>query len=504
MKKTTKIISLLLAMIIALSMAPISAFAQVDAPSNLRLVNSEFGKQLQWDYNSDYDSFNVYISTDGVNFSYCDTVSSQTSYYVPEEVKGLYYYYVTAVLYGCTDDEIDYEANLSGAPAKRESAPSNVISVPVYLTIQPYAYVDSYDDLTLSIKWDGYCSDLNIIDGYAVFQSVNNGEFTEIARVPGVQGAFDSYEYCVTVITSGEPATYRFVVVSYAVLNGITYCTPDFNDYFDYIVYMPAPVLTTKTKSEIIKWKKASDADSYKIYRGTSYGNAKLIATLGADKTAYTDKKVNNYKKDYFYYIACVKNGIEYSRSEYAYSSDGAARMRAAKRSKKKKSTVKVINTRTSKSTTAWVSTMSKRDRKTLSKFAKKHFKKGMTSIEKAQYTLEWINKNVKYAKGSSYGKIGGCSYVDAVFNKKLGQCLQYNGAYAMMLTYLGYEARIVQGWRGSSMKNKWSHYWCEVKVDGKWYLMETGNFSDSGSWMHFCQPYRNAGGYLINKKPAK
>lgn len=123
--------------------------------------------------------------------------------------------------------------------------------------------------------------------------------------------------------------------------------------------------------------------------------------------------------------------------------------------------------------------------------------------MQKAQYTLEWINQNVHYAKGSDYNKIASRSYVDAIFNKKAGQCLQYNGAYAMMLTYLGFEARIIQGWRGTP-KNKWSHYWCEMKIDGKWYLMETGNNEDSGDWMHFCQTYRNAGGYMLNGKAAK
>ena len=92
--------------------------------------------------------------------------------------------------------------------------------------------------------------------------------------------------------------------------------------------------------------------------------------------------------------------------------------------------------------------------------------------MQKAQYTLEWINQNVHYAKGNDYNKIASRSYVDAIFNKKAGQCLQYNGAYAMMLTYLGFEARIIQGWRGTP-KNKWSHYWCEMKIDGKWYYFD-------------------------------
>ncbi|MCD7797293.1 MAG: hypothetical protein LUG95_06790 [Clostridiales bacterium] len=265
---------------------------------------------------------------------------------------------------------------------------------------------------------------------------------------------------------------------------------------------MPDLTLTTKTNSEVIKWKKVSGADSYVIYGGAS--GSKKIATVSSSKTSYTIENVNNYKKDYTYYVVAKKNGEIISSTNYASSSDGEARMRAAKRSSTKKTSLKMVNVRTSKTTTLRTVTISSSDCKILDDFAKKHFKKGWTAIQKAEYTLEWIHSNVTYATGSNFSKISSCSYVEAIFKKKLGQCAQYNGAYAMFLTYLGYEARIVQGWRGTSMSNKWSHYWCEIKVDGQWYLMETGNEGKSGSWQYFCQPYRNAGGCLINKRVAK
>lgn len=39
--------------------------------------------------------------------------------------------------------------------------------------------------------------------------------------------------------------------------------------------------------------------------------------------------------------------------------------------------------------------------------------------MQKAQYTLEWINEKVDYVKGAKFNKIAGLSYVDAIFNKK-------------------------------------------------------------------------------------
>lgn len=509
MKKIIKSISVFLCLVIICTMAPISALAQINAPANLRYSKDEWGDgSIIWDDVPNSDYYNVYVSTDGVNFTIADTGCYYNEYYIPYgQAKGIYYYYVTAAVNEYYDGWYDGENYQSCYYPAEESAPSNVVTVYVYDSITPYCYTD-YEvngNGTLNVCWSVYSDNINRIDGFTVYQSKNGGEFVPAAQVAvsSYTNASDRYSYTCSLNISNTPASYKFVVASYAVLGGITYSDPDFTEYSEYTVYMPDPTLTTKTKSEVIKWKKVSGADSYVIYGGT-YSKMKKLATVSGNKTSYTVKNVNNYKKDYVYYVACVSGGVEFSRTSYMSSSDGEARFRAAAVSKKKKNTVTVLNTRNSKSSTAWKVTISKKDRTILNKFAKKYFKKGWTNAQKAQFTLEWINKNVKYAYGSKYNKIAKCSYVEAIFSKKCGQCLQYNGAYAMFLTYLGYEARIIQGWRGSSMKNKWSHYWCEIKIDGKWYLMETGNYQDSGSWMYFCQPYRNASGYLINKKSAK
>lgn len=510
MKKVTKIFSAFLCLVIVLTSMPLSVFAQADVPGNLRCETNEWGdKSLAWDNVGTYDYYNIYVSTDGVNFSVLQT-TYYNEYTIPYDTpKGVYYYYVTSVTEGWDDYYYDDDDIYHSVyyPAE-ESAPSNIVAVSVYENITPYCYAYEQGGGKIRVEWSCYGSDiLNRIDGFTVYQSTNGGEFVPVLQVPATSAAvnkYGDYVYGVDIGLPNTPATYRFSVASYTVLGGITYSNPDFTQYDEYKVYMADPVLTTKTKSEIIKWQKVDGADSYAVYGGTSYSKMKCLAVVSGSKTSYTVKNVNNYKKDYYYYVAAIKNSCEFSKSYQVGSSDGEARMRAAKRSKKKKSTVTVLNTRPAKSSKAWTVTITKKDKKILDNFAKKHFKKGWTDCQKAQYTLQWINKNVRYAYGGKYNKIAKCSYVEAIFSKKCGQCLQYNGAYAMFLTYLGYESRIIQGWRGYSMKDKWSHYWCEIKIDGKWYLMETGNMEDSGSWMYFCQPYRNAGGYLINKKPAK
>lgn len=85
----------------------------------------------------------------------------------------------------------------------------------------------------------------------------------------------------------------------------------------------------------------------------------------------------------------------------------------------------------------------------------------------------------------------------------KLGQCAQYNGAMAAMTAYLGYDACVIQGYRGSYSGYHWQHFWCEVNIQGRRYLMETGNYGKDGSWSYFMCPYEQTSGYVINQQAA-
>ena len=83
---------------------------------------------------------------------------------------------------------------------------------------------------------------------------------------------------------------------------------------------------------------------------------------------------------------------------------------------------------------------------------------------------------------------------MDAIFTYRKGQCIQYNAAIASMMAYLGYDVNLVQGWVGG-VGNQ--HFWCEVHINGKTYVMETGNEGKNGSWMHFLDPYSDATEYV-------
>ena len=259
----------------------------------------------------------------------------------------------------------------------------------------------------------------------------------------------------------------------------------------------------TLNKAVKISWKENTKANGYVIYRYSwQDGDFKKIKTITSGSvTSYTDKNLSN-SNEYCYKIRTyVKfNGKTYysDYSNIESSSSASSRLDAAKLSPHHDYTFS--NTQGSKTVSSTVK-ISDSDWNTLKKFANEHFTSSMTREEKVTTALLWINRNVKYAYGNDWTKISSKSYVDAIFNYKLGQCAQYNGAMVAMLSYLGYDATLIQGYRGSYPNNYWQHFWGEVNIDGQTYVMETGNYGKNGEWWYVAATYSEAGGYIKNKK---
>ncbi len=136
---------------------------------------------------------------------------------------------------------------------------------------------------------------------------------------------------------------------------------------------------------------------------------------------------------------------------------------------------------------------LSDKDYQIIEAFAAEHFTPQMTMSERLYVTWEWIHYNVTYAKSSSqWNQIESLSYPDAIFNHKLGQCVQYNGAMAAVLAYYGYDVYMVKGWTNPP-KNTTQHYWTEVMLNGTRYYVETGNYGKNGSyWKYFFEDANN------------
>lgn len=132
--------------------------------------------------------------------------------------------------------------------------------------------------------------------------------------------------------------------------------------------------------------------------------------------------------------------------------------------------------------------------------FAQTHFQPSWTPGQKALYTMYWIHTNVTYASNSNlWGQIGGMGPAQAIFEKQIGQCAQYNGAMCVMLCYLGYDANMIKGYRGTTSGSRYQHFWCEVTIEDTVYVMEVGNQGHDGSWHYFCTPYGQTRKFIKN-----
>ena len=123
------------------------------------------------------------------------------------------------------------------------------------------------------------------------------------------------------------------------------------------------------------------------------------------------------------------------------------------------------------------------------------------TNTEKIYAAYRYIQENYTYARGwDLYSQIWDKTPIDAVFNLHLAQCLQYNGAIAEVLAYMGYDVKIVEGMRGRYFDEDgvagdyWNHYWTELYLNGETYLIEVGQPDDRG-YGHFIVLYKDADG---------
>ncbi len=124
--------------------------------------------------------------------------------------------------------------------------------------------------------------------------------------------------------------------------------------------------------------------------------------------------------------------------------------------------------------------------KKILNDFAKEHFTDDMTNYERLKYTCEWLHYNVNYASSAEeYLKICNMSFSEACFVYKSGQCLQYNGAFAEMMAYMGYDVYMLEKWQRDNFTSQ--HFMSEVNIGGIGYNTEVGERSyDSATytWM--------------------
>lgn len=274
-------------------------------------------------------------------------------------------------------------------------------------------------------------------------------------------------------------------------------------------------------------WNYLVGADGYKLYREDSAsGKYMLAADIRGTICSYTDHNVESYS-DYNYKVRAYKisesgdmifckssdaafihteevtqiteNAAEDTLIEetgdptyYEPLSSGCTEETVNSIPLCPKSSFEVVSYRDGYN--GWTSYISENDKRILDEFADEHFTSDMTVYDKLKYTADYIHNNVDYAY-DNYDEIEDCSYVEAVFVKHTGQCLQYNGALAGFACYLGLDVRLISGNRGTDKDNKWSHFWCEINVNGRYYVLDAGNKKDG--LYYFVEPYETAEKYM-------
>lgn len=377
---------------------------------------------------------------------------------------------------------------------------TGTLSIPFNITLGSVAYLtaSTYYSSQMYLSWWGLYIDDVYYYVYRYNSSTKKYEYI---------GKTQETYYSDKNLTQCKTYTYRVIPVLKATVDGkkVTYKGTAQTVKCKTLLASPSFSLTVLKNGIKITWKKNSKANGYDIYRGNFYtGGEKLIKSLTSNAAgSYTDSTVSSYGI-YVYWIKSYQmvdgKKVYGEDGEYEGTDNADAILRGA--TKKSRTSFKVYNTQ-GKTTTSYTYNLSSYDIQILKDFASKNFTSTMSDSDKLYTTLKWINKNITYATGTNWNKISGKSWVEAIFKMKLGQCAQYNGAMAAMTAYLGYDASVIQGYRGSYSGYHWQHFWCEVNIQGRKYLMETGNYGKDGSWSYFLCPYAQTSGYIINQKAA-
>ncbi len=256
-------------------------------------------------------------------------------------------------------------------------------------------------------------------------------------------------------------------------------------------------------KSVDLNWQKIDDASGYEIYFSTNNFDFELVNDItDSNITTYNHSNVTPFKTNYYFYIKAYKLNKNNKKEEIVTSnsvcaSDVEAIVNGS--ATKPKTTFKTTNVQGKKAKLQEINTITDDDIKIFKKFEANYLTDDMSPYYKAYYVMMYINKKVTYASTSElWAKIANDNYVSAIFNKKIGQCAQYNGAMVAYLAYSGFNVKLLLGYRGYTSGNRWQHYWGQVKLkNGKYYVIEAGNYGNDGDWYYFFTPYSNTKKFL-------
>ncbi len=248
---------------------------------------SSYYIKLSWGKISGATGYNLYRSTDGVNFELYKQITSGStvSYSNTSVVRGLEYYYrIAAVRNGV------------------EGPLSSVKSYTPTLAVPSSVKASRASAESIKITW----KKVSGATGYEILRSTSKtGTFEVIAYVDGNAAV----AYTDTGLESQK--TYYYKVRSARTLDGFTGYSKDSSAYSAKTsLYAPSTFKVSNAgyKSIKLSWSAASCADGYIIYRATSKsGTYKEIARVDGNTLNYTDTGLTT-NKYYYYKIKTLHN----------------------------------------------------------------------------------------------------------------------------------------------------------------------------------------------------
>lgn len=339
------------------------------------------------------------------------------------------------------------------------------------------------------IKW----SRNSKADGYVISRSTKYGSFKKLVTFR------DNKTTEFVDKTANEDTLYYYSIKAFKKANGKTYFSKSSTIvpiFFGVNLY-----LSSFSNSVNLNWSRIKSASGYEIYYSTDGEKYSRIKTIKDNKQiTYTKTKVTPFENDYYFCLKAYKNtskGKQYIyKSEKLCSSDVDAFINASVSTPKK--SFKCYNVQGKKAYVAYNVTLTNKQKNIFSEFNRIRLTADMSPCQRIFEVFKYIHKETVYASGALYSQISSLTYTEAVFDKNLGQCLQYNGAMLEYLANLGFDVKLIWGYRGTSMNNKWQHFWGQVKLNnGKNYVVETGNYGNDGDWYYFFTPYANTKKYL-------
>lgn len=215
---------------------------------------------------------------------------------------------------------------------------------------------------------------------------------------------------------------------------------------------------STDGKSVRLGWNRSTGAQGYQIYRqyGKKWTLCKTI-TKGTT-TTFTDKKTKS-GKTYRYRVRAwyTRNGKRY------YSDFGTSRTVALKKptvkGSYKKGSVYGPSLSTGKLTQV---------RRVVQSFKTNYIRSGMSEYEKAFAAFSYLRANCRYARRGWQYNSANTAWGALVYGE--AQCSGFARAMKALCDAIGVKCYYVHA--NSKAVNP-SHQWTEVRVDGKWYIVD-------------------------------